>query len=114
MAITEITGEKGDGEHGAGWTLELPWLLHVGTKPASLPGVPALEVRFQQLLPQRGQEGDGQPVQPRALGSTLPSYATCLWWDGASPGSSLGLRFPICEAQGLFAALRRIWESCCL
>lgn len=108
----EITGEKGDGEHGAGWTLELPWLLHVGTVPALLPGVPALEVRFQQLLPQRGQEGDGRPGQPRALGSTLSSYATCLPWAGASHGSSLRLRFPICDTQGLFAALQRVWESC--
>lgn len=110
--ITEITGEKGDGEHGAGWALELPWLLHVGIMPVLLPGVAALEVRFQQLLPQRGREGGERPVQPRVPGSTLPSYATCLSWDGASHSSSPRLRFPICDTQGLFAALRRIWESC--
>lgn len=98
--ITEITGEKGDGEHGVGRVLELPWFLHAGTTAALLPGVPALDVRFQQLLPQR------------APGSNLPFYATCLSWDGASHGSFPGLHFPICNMQEAFAALRRIWESC--
>lgn len=46
--MLEIMGEKGD---GAGWTLESPWLLHGGTVPVLLPGVPALELCFQQLLP---------------------------------------------------------------
>lgn len=71
------TSNKSDGDNGnqwgkgrwrvrEGWALELPWLLHVGTVPVLLPAIPALEVRFQQLLPQRGCDGDGRTVQPGA------------------------------------------------
>jgi len=71
---------------------------------------------FQQLLPQRGQEGDGGPVMPRAPGSALPSSASCLSWDGASHGSSSpsaarGDRSQLCEGFGTVAVYRRLWDA---
>lgn len=87
---------------------------------ALLPRVLAVEVRFQRLLSQQEQEGAGWPVQPRPLGSALPSYpptsrgtepATAPLPGSTSPSATRGHHSQLCEGLGKVAVRRRCWDA---